>query len=632
MSKKPLILQSLHPYAAFTLYDCNPRPNLRLLSRKIVNLLRTSLPSSIKISSISQLLPASITGWVIHFEKKTQASWTNDPTVLNVEQHILLLVEDNLILGMSTSASEVRGRVNQLLSSAGGLNPIPATDLEAALLRSVPLRTLWLTGIHRKSPFKADSKVLTGSQLQTALSPLDDRTFRPSSGRADTGLSAATGLSKVGVSPKRSYAWIGPTKDITDFVSRYTALINLIRNRRTQAFDPLPILAQALPQTPTAGTVFGAFDFAFVASETAVDLEQNTKLLLEEFESRVGFNTTGNAHNQNFTLYINDLDYAHTNPLQPNWAVAVTVDLVGASATAALANNSQGWPRWRDFENLLNNRSLWSVWYESKHSLGGGEWNMLDARASSFEGEIKPVDFSRGNWDITSEKPLVAGSRSVDWHQIGTDTSLFSWWIRDGMPACFPNFNSATDPNSFAFAICDDGTNELADFIVMAKHQCFATPNNPSYLAFVMVHIKSSSTNNSHRSMAPKQYEEVLGQATKNLGRVHFPDTREYLLGRLGRGVAMMWDWFSGQFQVSLPRGNRLPTTSPVRTKFNEFDGRQHHVHVVVVQPHQGNTAFVQATSNTPVDFKTHMLCTLLCAADGAARASSAKLTIVMSP
>jgi len=409
--------------------------------------------------------------------------------------------------------------------------------------------------------------------------------------------------------------------------------VDHIANRRTQTFSPLPILAQTLAQAPTAGTVVEAFDFAFIAPETAVDLDDTTKLFLENFEARVELATTGRPADQNFTLNIHDRDHANANRAQQDWAVDVNVTLADATATAVLATDSQGWPRWDTFDKLLRDRSMWSVWYESRHSLGGGEWNMLEARASSYEGTITPVDFALSNWNIECEKPLPPnGGKAVAWEQIGADSSLFSWWIRDGMAKCFPNFNSATDPNSFAFSVCDDGTNELADFIVMAKHQCFATSTNPSHLAFVMVHLKASSSSKLGRGMAPKQYEEVLGQATKNLGRVQFPETRDYLVGRLDRGVAMLWEWTADQFQVILSRGTKLPATAPVHTKLEVFDGQRYHLHVVVVQPHQGAANFHASMNQSTVDFKTHMLCTLLCATDGAARASSAKLSVVMSP
>lgn len=641
MAKKPqtvtLNSSQLHPYAAFQLYECSappaPAQDLQVLAGGIAQQLVASWPSSIVVLAQSALPPAvNISGWAVHFKKTTQAAWTDDPTVVDVEQHVLVLISNGLVLGMSTSATEVRKRVNDYLTAQAGLTAMAAGVLENALLRSAQLRTLWLSGIHRKSPFKADFKVLAGPQLQTALNPMDDRTFRPSSGRADTGLPIASGVSKVGVNPKRSYTWIGPTPDIAGFVSRFEALVGHIANRRTRTFLPLPILAQPLDKAPKAGAVVEAFDFSFIAVETAADLDNATKLLLENFETRVGFETAGSPTDQNFTLNIHDRDHTNANRVQQDWAVDVTVALTGATAIAVLASDSQGWPRWSAFDQLLRDRSLWSVWYESGHSLGDGEWSMLDARASSFEGTITPVDFASGPWNIESEKPLPpGGGRAVLWHQIGVDSSLFSWWIRDGMAACFPTFDSTTDPNSFAFSICDDGSNELADFIVMAKHKCFATPTNPSHLAFVMVHLKASSSSKHGRGMAPKQYEEVLGQAIKNLGRVQFPDTRTYLEGRLDRGVAMLWEWTAGQFQVILPRGTKLPKTAPVRTTLKQFNGQRYHLHVVVVQPHQRAGNFDASMNRSPVDFKTHMLCTLLCATDGAARASSANLSVVMS-
>jgi hypothetical protein len=627
----------LRPYAAFQLYDCVAAlaPNIPALGKGIAQHLTANSPSSSNIAIVAQsALPSTggVSGWAIHFRKTAQSAWTDDPTVLDVEQHVLVVISNGLVLGMSTSAAEVRKRVNDYLNAQSGLTAMAPDVLENALLRPARLRTLWLSGIHRKSPFKADSKVLTGSQLQTALSPLDDRTFRPSSGRADTGLPIASGIARVGVSPKRSYAWIGPTTDLADFVARFQALVGHIANRRATKFSPLPILAQALARAPAAGSVVNAFDFSFIATDTAVDLDATTKSLLEDFEARVGLETTGSPTGQNFTLHIHDRDHANANRAQHDWKVDITVTLGDAAATAGLATDSHGWPRWDAFKQLLRNRSMWSVWYESGHSLGDGEWNMLDARASSYEGVITQVDFSIGSWDIEREKPLPpGGGRAVGWAQIGSDRSLFSWWIQQGMATCFPGFDSATDSSSYAFCVCDDGSNELADFIVMAKHKSFATPTNPSHLAFVMVHVKGSSSSKLGRYMAPKQYEEVLGQATKNLGRVRFPETREYLLDRLGRGKAMLWEWTGGRFQATLAHGKPLQKSALFRAVSNGFSGQRHHFHVVVVQPHQRAGNFLAAMNRSPVAFKTHMLCTLLCAADGAARASSAHLNVVMS-
>jgi len=633
-----LDISRLHPYAAFQLYECDPSvvPDLTALAGDVAKQLDKSGPNNIGTAVVAQSkLPsqAGANSVAIHFRKTAQAAWTDDATVQDVEQHIVVLICHGTILGMSSSATEVRKRINDYLCEQPNLTAMAPDVLENALLRSVQLRTLWLSGVHRRSPFKADSKVLTGPQLQTALNPLDDRTFRPSSARADTGLPANSGVARVGVSPERSYAWIGPTPDVSAFINRFVCLTTHISTRHAmKRHSPLPILAQALPKAPHAGSVRNAFDFSFIALETATDLDEKTKRILETFEAELAFATTGSAANQDFTLLVSDRNQRNTNRIAGDWKIDVKVDLSRATATADLAADSKGWTHWEAFGRLLRNGSMWSVWYETGHSLGSREWTMLDARASNYEGTITSVNFGAGGWNIEIEKPLVPRGRAVAWPQIGGDASLFSWWVKDGMASCFPNFNSATDPNSFAFCICDDGSNELADFVVMAKHQCFATASNPSSLAFIMVHLKASSTSNATRGMAPKQYEEVLGQATKNLGRVYFPDTRDYLLARLGRGVAMLWEWTANRFNVICTRGARLPRSAPVRATLSAFNGQRFHFHVVVVQPHQGKANFDVAMNTSPVDFKTHMLCTLLCAADGAARASTANLTVVTSP
>ncbi len=620
----------LHPYASFQLFERTGRTafDLRNLAADLARDLEASV-ADLRVQCQSELpVGKHLGGWAIHFSRTTQAAWTNDPAVLNIEQHVLVLVSKGRVLGVSTSAAELRGRVSAHLSALATLRPMAADALEA-LMRSGQLRALWLTGIHRKSPFKADSKVLTGPNLQTALNPLDDRTFKASSGRTETGLSRNSGISRVGVSPKRSYAWIGPTSDLADFVARFRALVEHIAAQRTQPRSPLPVLAQALAQAPASGTVRSAFDFCFVSTETATDLDAETISCLETLGGNVGFVTTGRATDQNFTLNVIDAEHANPNRPQHDWVVDFSVTLADASATAALAADSQAWPRWETFKDLVRDRSLWSVWYESGHSLGGGDWALLDARASSYEGSTTPVDFEAGKWSIKQEKPLIG--KAVDWQMIGRDKSLFSWWIQEGMEKCFPEFIRNADPTSFAYCICDDGANELADFILFAKHRAFETPTNPSHLALALIHLKASSSSSPDRDIAPKQYEEVLGQATKNLGRVRFPDALQYVVRRLDRGVAMLWDWSGGRFNLQLQHGARLPQHAPVRTILQSFDGRRHHLHVVVVQPHQRAEALRNAMNQPPVTFRTHMLCTLLCATDGAVRASSGHFSVVMS-
>ncbi|MCY1374401.1 hypothetical protein D9M69_617400 [compost metagenome] len=93
----------------------------------------------------------------------------------------------------------------------------------------------------------------------------------------------------------------------------------------------------------------------------------------------------------------------------------------------------------------------------------------------------------------------------------------------------------------------------------------------------------------------------------------------------------MLWEWGGISCKQLLGHKKKLAATSAVLSHLDEFDGRRAHTHVVVVQPHQDHESFTLAMNAPVVDFKTRLLCTLLCAAEGACRASSARLLMVMS-
>ena len=79
------------------------------------------------------------------------------------------------------------------------------------------VRTLWLSGAHRRIATKADSKILTGIELEAALNPLEDQGYYFSSVRSTlngAALAAAAGSSVViGANPRNARVWLGPSKD-----------------------------------------------------------------------------------------------------------------------------------------------------------------------------------------------------------------------------------------------------------------------------------------------------------------------------------------------------------------------------------------------------------------------------------
>lgn len=624
----------LRPYAAFLLYECRAQSNGKGFSL-------ADVAKALKNSLIGTLAGANVeaeAAWpanpntnclAVHFSKTTQAAWTTDRKIQDVAQHLIVLVEHASHVGIAMTDGDIRDRVAKILHARGDLAALPADVLENALVRDRELLTLWLSATHRSSPYKADSKVLIGKHLQSALNPLDDRTFRASSARAATdSKAAAAGVSRIGVSPKKSYVWLGPTNGLTNFVGRFEALIDYISTRRRQTYQPVPVLARSLQNAPAPGSVRDAFDFSFASHLSLGSVDQATKGLLEAFELELEITTQGNAADQNFELLVLDSTSNNTSRSDGHWRVEVTIALNTAGVTAALAGDSQGWPQWANkFETLMSDSLLWSVWYETGEALSAGEWIRLDVRASSYDGTILGVSFG-ANWELHKEKPQV-GTGPVNWSKVGTDKSLFSWWLQQGMATCFKNVKGLAS-GEFVYLICDDGSNEFADFVILAKHQSFRTKTNPSDLALVMVHIKGASKAKT-RQMAPKKYEEVLEQSTKALGRASFPDATNYLLDRLTDGKAMLWEWDGSRFQLLLLRGAKLPSSHAVRNTWSAFNGQRVHAEVIVLQPHQGKSSFEAEMGNAIVDFRTQMMCTMLCAADGAARASSANFRVIMS-
>ncbi|UUZ46675.1 hypothetical protein LP420_22495 [Massilia sp. B-10] len=108
-----LNVNMLHPYAAFQLFEgtATSIQNMSALALGVAQQLATSGTNNSNIVVVTQsALPSSTTtnGIAIHFKKTTQAAWTADTTVMDVEQHILVLISNGHILGMSASATEAR--------------------------------------------------------------------------------------------------------------------------------------------------------------------------------------------------------------------------------------------------------------------------------------------------------------------------------------------------------------------------------------------------------------------------------------------------------------------------------------------------------------------------------------------
>ena len=129
---------------------------------------------------------------------------------------------------------------------------ISRSTMAAAFLENGQARTLWLSGVHRRSATKADAKILAGQDLDYSLDPFDDQSFYRSAARSRNAALEVT----VGVSPKASRVWLGKANSIEGFAASAALLINAVAAAKQGTAEPFRFLAtpvQALDPAQVKG-------------------------------------------------------------------------------------------------------------------------------------------------------------------------------------------------------------------------------------------------------------------------------------------------------------------------------------------------------------------------------------------
>jgi hypothetical protein len=122
--------------------------------------------------------------------------------------------------------------------------------MAAAFLENGQARTLWLSGVHRRSATKADAKILAGQDLDYSLDPFDDQSFYRSAARSRNAALEVT----VGVSPKASRVWLGKANSIEGFAASAALLVNAAAKQGTaEPFRFLATPVQALDPAQVKG-------------------------------------------------------------------------------------------------------------------------------------------------------------------------------------------------------------------------------------------------------------------------------------------------------------------------------------------------------------------------------------------
>lgn len=402
---------------------------------------------------------------------------------------------------------------------------LPVSSLQLnALLRDRPARTLWLSGLHRPVPMKADNKVLSGSDLRETLNP-GDQTYHFTAVRSG-GYSRALGVDVIGVSPRKAMIWIGPSHDWKSFTEQIFDLLKLIRPR-IRAKTPLPILAVEVESTTD---VKEAFDVALLPPEI---LGKDDTKLVESVEKWLQYGS-----------------WSIVKRNGPNFSLSVKYggERLG-TVKVELRRSPDGWrpvvtcdpkrnARLKEFAKLCKQRHLLKVCYDSQHTYSDGALFRPGFRDLPFIG-FRSYSFK--GIDIDREKPYrdPKNKSGEDPERIGErgDRSLFTW--------CFRKFRRG-------WLWCDDGAGEVADFIHLDPHGTLR-----------LIHVKAAGSRDPNRQISVSPYEVVCSQALKNLRYMEVSELRKKLKAKLKRAkIKRAWkngkivkkaDWFKLRNAINLP-------------------------------------------------------------------------------
>ncbi len=474
----------------------------------------------------------------IGYQERRRPSWYGGGELEDISHHFILLSQrgDHLALVFSDNAMRDRVIAKVIQSVDGPLEPLQmlgSAHINAAFVGR-EVKTLWLSGTHRRTATKADSKVLSGLELESALNPLEDQSYFYSSVRTAFPSDDDAGIASnkiVGSNPTKSRVWLGPTQDwgtFATFVDRLLARIAATVDAADgPAEQPLPILAQPVDKV---GAATSAYDLAIIVPEILFSDYQNDAddAWLHEFQDAARFVVTPVDGGANLTTSIKwgDVPYgriAYRFRDNPKGGVSLETDIEEWDDTLFKAN---------EVKKICRTADFLTVYYDSGHTF---------ARGSFYQTRFRDAQFMNWEWvdlagfDFDEEKPLTgANNRTLNIVGMGEaeDTSLFGYTIKQ-----WHALQGHAQPTGWL--ACDDGSMESADFIHF----------DPDERVLSLIHVKGSGSESENRGISVTDYEVVVGQAVKNIRYLDRTNIAEKLEEGRDKQIASAV-WLNGERQA----------------------------------------------------------------------------------
>lgn len=600
-----------------------------MLNRLLEALLQQNRFSRAERYEISTTAEVGYAATVLKIESTPAWLASSNTRWVDVGHCLMTLVESNGTYGVYASSKEVATAVEKLLQNAAfakelGCSLISESVLEQAFLGEHPTRSLWLAGVHPRSSFKADSKVLSGMDVGGTLDPHGDHTYAFSAARSEWKYGNQTRI--VGVTPGKARLWVGSTNSLEEFYKTVHALLQQLQNKsgREPAF---PFLARRAKKLSEAS---GAFDISFetITGEPPakwLKLDDETRERREAWFERGIFEIVNlSAKTPKFKIAA-QLDGEHKGHFrleieQGKSEGKLALNCLGQDKRGALSEEDFGVVR------SFVEDGLGKVRFSSGHTVVGKDlylqefsdreykgWKNRDFNGFDVKTEkpygiphcVEPKDCKKTPNVCTPDNPCGARNRSFLPSLIGHDSngsgkSLFTWVVE--------NWNTG-------LLICDDGGGEIADFV----HLSFdANDNTPRKLT--LIHVKGANSRDAGRRVSTSAFEIVVGQAMKNL---KYLDAK-LLQVRLGNRNDHLPGWENGSL------------TSGVREKLGREANNTRaalELEVAIVQPHVRESTRVEVLKDPEKETYKQLaqLNTLLLEAEAACRRLNAEFSVYSS-
>lgn len=533
----------------------------------IVKLIKENSPeknqlvlSSTEHDELGVIGSVALTGYRISKEP----SWTSNKEFVDIEHHVFISFAVGNYYAFYFSENGKKDEIRELFGSRKlpNIKVVKINQLNFNFINEDEIRMLWLSGIHGKNNFKAESKVLGGEGVADALDPLLDQSYMMSAVRTQIEGEKST----YGINTFKSSIWRGPCSSWQAFENRVIEILDKLNAHPEESECPISILSYPIPDCDDLEEPydFSLVDHEFLQEQDGQVRSDLLKRLQYDYTAEIiaPLNTAKSKINLKIFYEEKEVGEVELQPVISKYKV--DFEILDSKHKKSFKSVFDQYIRVFKYPELIK------CWYESGHALVNGR---------VFKTGYRDVDYSKFGWtyfeniDLTKEKP-GADKKKPDLSKIGKDDSLFCWMQKNWNGQWLEPIEFEFKEKSTGWLFCDDGAGEKADFIHIENYK--------RQNIISLIHIKAAKSNSVSREISVGVHDIVLNQAIKNIRYC----TRKALYEALSerwQNSKSKYCWKDGIEDNAENFLNHLETLSNNRdTKYR----------VIVIQPHTQKSVY----------------------------------------